>query len=71
SVVLTDLRQRDAANRTLLALDRFLNLAAESASLELMSFELRDALLQLGEITGESASADVLDLIFSKFCVGK
>ena len=70
-VVLINIRHREAANRTLLALDRFFMLVSEVAPLELMSFELRDALFHLGQITGESASTDVLDLIFSKFCIGK
>jgi tRNA U34 5-carboxymethylaminomethyl modifying GTPase MnmE/TrmE len=32
---------------------------------------LNDALRALGEITGEQANDDVLDSIFSTFCVGK
>jgi tRNA modification GTPase len=33
--------------------------------------ELRDALDHLGEITGEVTNADILQQIFSDFCVGK
>ena len=38
---------------------------------ELVAFELREAVQQLGLITGETVGPDVLDSIFSRFCVGK
>ncbi len=39
--------------------------------LDLSGFELREALNRLGEITGEVTTEDILDRIFSGFCVGK
>jgi tRNA modification GTPase len=46
--------------------------ALESATYdELVAFELRGAAEELGSITGEQIGPDVLDNIFSKFCVGK
>ena len=38
---------------------------------ELAAVELREALESLGAIVGERAGPDVLDLIFSRFCIGK
>jgi len=32
---------------------------------------LREAVMQLGEVTGETASPDVIEAIFSRFCLGK
>lgn len=71
SILLTNVRHRDAASRVITSLDSFISLAAVSSDLDLLCFELREILFHLGEITGESASTDVLDLIFSKFCIGK
>ncbi|RMH63574.1 MAG: tRNA uridine-5-carboxymethylaminomethyl(34) synthesis GTPase MnmE [Bacteroidetes bacterium] len=36
-----------------------------------LALDLRAALYQLGEITGEITNEDVLDQIFSRFCIGK
>lgn len=38
---------------------------------ELLAVELQSALGQLGEISGETSGEDVLDAIFSRFCIGK
>ncbi|MCK4353132.1 tRNA uridine-5-carboxymethylaminomethyl(34) synthesis GTPase MnmE [candidate division WOR-3 bacterium] len=38
---------------------------------ELIAYEIKSALNTLGEITGEVTSEDILDRIFSQFCIGK
>jgi tRNA modification GTPase len=46
--------------------------ALESGSFEeLVAFELREAAQELGSITGERVGPEILDSIFSRFCVGK
>jgi tRNA modification GTPase len=40
-------------------------------SFEFIAFDLREALDSLGEIVGVTTSEDVLDRIFSTFCIGK
>ncbi len=44
---------------------------AGQARAEIISLEIRRALMHLGEITGECADEGVLDRIFQRFCVGK
>ena len=39
--------------------------------LEIVSLDLRDALNALGEVTGETTTDDILDQIFTRFCIGK
>lgn len=54
---------------------KLLKMAAETlakgAPIELAALDLRGAREALGEITGQTADADVIDRIFSDFCVGK
>jgi len=46
-------------------------LVAHDFTLDAVVQDLEDALNSLGEITGEVTSDDVLESIFSRFCVGK
>ncbi|WP_027308711.1 tRNA uridine-5-carboxymethylaminomethyl(34) synthesis GTPase MnmE [Caloramator sp. ALD01] len=39
--------------------------------LDIASVEYKDAYLKLGEITGDTAAEDIIDRIFSDFCIGK
>jgi tRNA modification GTPase len=50
---------------------RAIELVESEASTELVAIELQEALAHLGEIIGMTTSEDVLDQIFSTFCIGK
>jgi len=43
----------------------------EDRPTELIAIDVTEAVNALGEITGETASEDLLDTIFSNFCIGK
>lgn len=53
------------------ALDSALEIAVAEADQSLLAFELRTALDALGEIVGAVYTDDILDRIFSRFCIGK
>ena len=38
---------------------------------DLFSYDLKQAIVALGEITGEVLTDEILDNIFSSFCIGK
>ena len=48
-----------------------LSSALQTEEADCIATDLRSALIALGEITGKSVDADVVDRIFSRFCVGK
>jgi tRNA modification GTPase len=70
-LLVTSSRHRDALAKT----RKHLNDAAEAIhggiSGDFVSIDLRAALHELGQITGEITTEDLLDSIFSRFCIGK
>ena len=70
-VVLTERRHREALAAASAALDHFLATAPTGAPMECLAFDLREALAALGQITGETTPDDILEQIFSRFCIGK
>jgi tRNA modification GTPase len=46
-------------------------LLKDGAPLEIVALELKSGADALGEITGQVTNEDVLDSIFSQFCLGK
>ncbi|WP_319562777.1 tRNA uridine-5-carboxymethylaminomethyl(34) synthesis GTPase MnmE [Marispirochaeta sp.] len=69
--VIDSVRQRDLLLQGSAALTQVLAGVEEGMPLDAVAVDLRDALDALGEITGEVTSADVLEDMFSRFCVGK
>jgi tRNA modification GTPase len=71
SVAVTNVRHKHAltcAKSSLLHAQQSTQLAM---SPEFIALDLREALNHLGEITGETTTDDILDRIFSTFCIGK
>jgi len=64
-------RCRDSLKTALGALEQAKMAAASAAGDELVSLELRQALRSLQTILGEVYTDDLLDHIFSHFCIGK
>jgi tRNA modification GTPase len=64
-------RQKDLTEKAALALEEALKMADRKETLDLIAPVLREALNALGEITGEVSSADILETMFSRFCLGK
>ena len=70
-VVIDSLRQRELLVRAAEAVRSAEAAAASAEPLDAVAMELKDAVDAIGEITGEVSSADILNNIFSNFCVGK
>jgi tRNA modification GTPase len=71
AVVIESERQKRELERSLGALEKALQYNSQNVPLDFIAVELNEALDALGTLTGEVASSDILENIFSNFCVGK
>ncbi len=65
------IRHRNSLALALEALERVRAAVEKGLEREFVAADLRGALNRLGEITGEITTEDILDRIFSEFCIGK
>jgi len=70
-VVVTNLRHKTAIEHSLQSLNRAVNALTENQPVEIVALELRDSLDRIGEIVGAVTTEDILNKIFSDFCIGK
>jgi tRNA modification GTPase len=70
-LVITNLHHRSALRMAEDAIARGKESMASGLSFEFVSLDLKEGLDALGKITGETASEDLLEEIFSRFCIGK
>src|SRR5439155_12808265 len=66
-----NVRHQAALERAQSALAHAAEAAQTETFEECVALELQTALAALGELTGETTTEDLLDQIFSRFCVGK
>ena len=71
AVTISNTRHYEALARAQGAIQRVQEGLRMQISGELLSMDLQDCLAALGEITGQITSQEVLNNIFSKFCIGK
>ena len=71
ATMITSARHYEALSRGLDAIRRVKRGLAEGVSGEFLSMDLEECLEALGEVTGKITSQEVLNNIFSKFCIGK
>ena len=64
-------RQRLAVDRAIEALDSLVLSELDGMPQDILATDLREAVDALGEITGEVTTEEILDQVFSRFCLGK
>lgn len=68
--LVTNVRHLEALQKTEVALANVIR-GIDSVTSDFLSMDIKQALHYLGEITGAVTTNDLLDNIFSKFCIGK
>jgi tRNA modification GTPase len=71
NTVVTNMRHFEHLSQTEAALSRVLDGLDTDVTPDWLVMDLRDALRHLGELTGEITTDDLLETIFSRFCIGK
>lgn len=69
--VITNIRHLEALQRTNEALERVIYGMENPVTSDFLAMDIKQALYYLGEITGAVTTDDLLENIFSKFCIGK
>jgi tRNA modification GTPase len=69
--IVSNLRHAEALANAAAALQKVLNGIDDPITSDFLAIDIKQALYHLGEITGSISTDDLLDNIFSKFCIGK
>jgi tRNA modification GTPase len=70
-LMITNIRHQEALMRANEHIRDALDALKDNVALDLVSIDIRGACDALGTITGESVTEDLIDKIFSEFCLGK
>ena len=71
SDIVFTMRQKVVIGKALEIIGQISDSLAEGIGHELIAMDLRRAIDTIGEVTGEVVTDDILDIVFSTFCVGK
>ncbi len=71
ALLVSNLRHKEALLQAKDSLKEAITATCSSLPSDLIALDLRQALNSLGEITGETVGEEILEKIFSEFCVGK
>ena len=70
-IIITNIRQKKQIHKAIISINEALNCINDNVSLDILAIYIKETLENLGEITGDNVSEDIISKIFSKFCLGK
>ncbi len=70
-VIINNIRQADALKRAKSGLEYVIKGIKNNMPYDFLTIDLKEALDSLGEITGDLVSDEIINNIFSRFCIGK
>lgn len=71
TVLVTNIRHKEKIEKAILDTKKALTILEEGVPIDLVAIPIKDILEDLGNITGESVSENIIQEIFAKFCLGK
>ena len=70
-IVITNERHKIQIQKAIQNLEKSIKSLNDNMPIDIVAISLKDVLSDLGEITGEEASEEIIDEIFARFCLGK
>ncbi len=69
--LLANVRQKDSLEKAFLSIKNAEDAVKADIPTDMAAIDLKQALLSIGEVTGETLDDEIVDKIFSEFCLGK
>ena len=69
--IITNVRHKNQIRKAINNIDDAIDSIKNNMPIDIVSINIRDCLSDLGDITGENVTDDIINKIFSKFCLGK
>ena len=69
--IVTNIRHKNQIHKSLQSVDRAMEILNNNMPVDIVAVEIKQILEDLGSITGDNVSEDIINEIFSKFCLGK
>ena len=70
-VLITNIRQKNLISKAIEDVNNTRNSISNNMPVDIIAISVKEILEDLGKITGEEVSEDIINEIFSKFCLGK
>ena len=70
-VIITNVRQKNLISKAIESVDKTKKTIFEKMPLDIVAIYIKEILEDLGNITGEFVTEDIINEIFAKFCLGK
>ena len=70
-IIITNIRHKNQIEYAINNIDEAMNAVKNNLPIDIISISIKQTLEDLGKITGENVSEDIINEIFSKFCLGK
>lgn len=70
-VILTNIRHKNQVHKAIESIQRAITVVGQGMPIDIIAVDIKQSLEDLGSITGDNVSEDIINEIFSKFCLGK
>lgn len=70
-VIITNIRHKNQIHKAIEVITGTTSRREQNLPIDIIAIEIKNVLEELGEITGSNVSEDIINKIFSKFCLGK